>query len=30
VTYLAMARALRIDEVTEMVSMLRRRLPGGR
>jgi len=30
VVYLVMARALHVTEVTEMVAMLRRRLPGRR
>jgi len=29
VTYLALARLMRIREVTEMVAMVRRRLPLG-
>ena len=30
VTYLELARAMRVTEVTEMVAFVRRRLPGGR
>jgi hypothetical protein len=29
VTYLVLARAMRVTEVTEMVAFVRRRLPGG-